>query len=86
MSNFYWIKSIRRVRYDRRSGRAREFLVRWKGYAPKYDSWITKDSLECSVEEFCREWDLQVYRQGRVPWPGIFEPVEEDALCWEVDV
>ena len=38
--------SIERVlKYRKKAGR-KEYLVRWKGWAPKYDSWVSETDFE----------------------------------------
>jgi hypothetical protein len=34
----------------RKKGRKKEYLVRWKGWAPKFDSWISEEDLKSLKE------------------------------------
>jgi hypothetical protein len=35
---------------SRKKGRKKEYLVRWKGWAPKFDSWISEEDLKSLKE------------------------------------
>ena len=39
----YFIEKIPKTR--KKAGK-KEYLVRWKGWAPKYDSWVSKDDVQ----------------------------------------
>ena len=37
---------VEKVIKSRRRGRQKESLVRWKGWAPKFDSWISEEDMK----------------------------------------
>ena len=48
---------------SRRHGRGYQYLVRWSGYGPKHDRWLTASSLED-----CEALDIWLNRQGTATW------------------
>ena len=37
---------IEKILKSRKKAGKKEYLVRWKGWAPKYDSWVSEDDVQ----------------------------------------